>query len=161
MKTGSMSSMSMLLVIRLGTDTGTNCSSIEHTHIYRRERIVHRTPPSRSKAVPISYASPRRRSITMFSVALECIHTALLKTHPKASPGASVLRGVPTPSALLNETVFPHHVWIVSAPMVPLAGYCRQKKMRMAAIATPESRAADKTSTTQNSMSQDLRSDVE
>ena len=69
-----------------------------------------------------------------------------LSTYPKDSPGASVLRDAPSPSALLNETVLPHQVWIVLRPMWPLSGYCRIKKIRIAEIATPESRAADNTS---------------
>ena len=57
-------------------------------------------------------------------------------------------------SAVLNETVLPHHVWIVLAPIVPFAGYCKMKKMRITETATPESSAADNTSVEGQSYSQ-------
>ena len=67
-------------------------------------------------------------------------------TYPKEPPGARVMSGAAAPSALLNETVLPHHVWIVFFPIPLLSGYCRMKKMRIADTATPESSAADRTS---------------
>ena len=67
-------------------------------------------------------------------------------TYPKAPPGGSCLSGVPAASALLNDTVLPHHVWIVFAPIPLLSGYWRQKNIRIAETATPESNAADSTS---------------
>lgn len=43
-------------------------------------------------------------------------------------------------------TVLPHHALMFVAPMLPLRGYCRQKKMRTMPIAYPASRPADSTS---------------
>lgn len=66
---------------------------------------------------------------------------------PNFSPGASCLSGMLMPSALAQETVLPHQVSMTPAPMVPFRGNWRAKKMITAEIATPESRAADRTST--------------
>ena len=74
-------------------------------------------------------------------------------TYPKAPPGGSCLSGVPAASALLNDTVFPHHVWIVFAPIPLLSGYWRQKNIRIAETATPESNAAESTSTHKHAVS--------
>ena len=43
-------------------------------------------------------------------------------------------------------TVLPHQVRMFVSPIVPFAGYCRQKKMTMIEIARPESRPADRMS---------------
>ena len=83
-------------------------------------------------------------------------------THPKAPPGGSCLSGVPAASALLNDTVLPHHVWMVFAPIPLLSGYWRQKNIRIAETATPESNAAESTSEQRDTVSVyfTLRTDV-
>jgi len=64
---------------------------------------------------------------------------------PKCWPLVTVLIGVPKASAFFVKTVLPHHVPIFVAPIVLFRGYCRQKKITTIDMATPESRAADKT----------------
>ena len=94
---------------------------------------------------------PSRRS-TKRKHSLSFVSTMTLvreyESYPNVSPGASEINGIMLPSALLNETVLPHHVWIVFSPMLPFLGYWRMKKIRIAETATPASKAADKTSTT-------------
>lgn len=65
---------------------------------------------------------------------------------PKVSLTPTVFNVTPFASAVFAKTVFPHHVRIVFTPMLPLAGYCRQKKMSTMLTATPESIAAERTS---------------
>ena len=52
----------------------------------------------------------------------------------------------PAASAVFALTVLPHQVRMFVSPIVPFAGYCRQKKMTMIEIARPESRPADRMS---------------
>ena len=74
----------------------------------------------------------------------ECIRQF---TDPKVACGSGkVMRGAPEASAVFTKTVLPHHWLILFLPIVPFAGYCRQKKITTALTATPESRAADRTS---------------
>ena len=46
---------------------------------------------------------------------------------PKVWPSATVLRVTLFQSPVFVNTVFPHHVCIVVAPIVPFFGYCKQK----------------------------------
>ena len=65
--------------------------------------------------------------------------------HPKCDPFATLSNGVPRPSAVVVNIVFPHQLCIVSSPIFPLSGYCKMKNINTAETATPASRAADRT----------------
>ena len=65
---------------------------------------------------------------------------------PNVFPGGNALNAVEFASAVFKNTVLPHHVPKVFAPIVPFLGYSRMKKMSTVETATPESRAADRMS---------------
>ena len=85
-------------------------------------------------------------------------------TNPKVVPLATICRDDILQSEVFLYTVFPHHLWIVFAPIDPLAGYSKlppsltarsaniilktahQKNMINDPSATLESRAAESTS---------------
>lgn len=58
---------------------------------------------------------------------------------PKVSPGATVLNGAPMASSVFIQTVFPHQLM-----NTPSFGSCSEKKITIRAIATPESKAAER-----------------
>ena len=65
---------------------------------------------------------------------------------PNVPFSGGVRSGSAFQSAVFWYTVLPHHVWMLFAPIVPLRGYCRQKKITTTDTATPASRPADRTS---------------
>ena len=64
---------------------------------------------------------------------------------PNVEPSGTVLSVTDFQSPVFVNTVFPHQVCILFAPIVPFFGYCRQKKIKMSAIATLESMADERT----------------
>ena len=105
-----------------------------YTIIANPSRIEHESPNL-----------PGRRARKAYTQLASLQSTIKEPTYPNVSPSASWYIGVPFASAVSNGTVLPHQIAILFAPIVPFAGYCRQKKMITTATATPESKAAERT----------------
>lgn len=113
---------------------------------------------------PKFVSSPCRRSRAVRACWQRSSIKLNVSTYPNFWPGGSVFNGNASQSAVLVNTVLPHHVCMLFRPMVPLAGYsnlskesqadeirnmlgtAHVKKMMTLAMARPESNAADKTS---------------
>jgi len=63
----------------------------------------------------------------------------------KEPPSGTVLSAEPVQLAVFVYTVLPRHFWAEFAPVSPLLGYCRQNKTKIVPIATPKSRAPERT----------------